>query len=274
MKMQMAEIAKALNTTCEGDDQTVITSVAFDSRKITNGGLFVPLEGERDGHDFVAGAISNGASATLWKKGHPNKPENIAVIEVDDPLSAMQDLARYYLRKVNPTVVGITGSNGKTTTKDMVAAVLSKRFNVHKTQANFNNEIGVPMTILEMKPNTEILVLEMGMDRPGQLHHLSELTHPDVAVITMIGKLTSNSLVHVTRLPMPRWKLPTSCVKTVNLSSTVMNHCYKNVLRSLIKLRLPLASGMKIQFTLLALRATCTTLLSLLTIQSKSSQSQ
>ena len=184
MKMQMAEIAKALNTTCEGDDKTIITSVAFDSRKITTGGLFVPLEGERDGHDFVAGAISNGASATLWKKGHPNKPEDITVIEVDNPLTAMQDLARYYLRKVNPTVVGITGSNGKTTTKDMIAAVLSKRFNVHKTQANFNNEIGVPMTILEMKPNTEILVLEMGMDRPGQLHHLSELTHPDVAVIT------------------------------------------------------------------------------------------
>ena len=188
MKMQMAEIAKALNTTCEGDNQTVITSVAFDSRKITDGGLFVPLEGERDGHEFIASAINNGASATLWKKGHPNKPEDIAVIEVDDPLAAMQELARYYLRKVNPTVVGITGSNGKTTTKDMIAAVLSKRFNVHKTQANFNNEIGVPMTILEMKPNTEILVLEMGMDRPGQLHHLSELTHPDVAVITMIGE--------------------------------------------------------------------------------------
>ena len=188
MKMQLAEIAKALNTTCEGDDKTIITSVAFDSRKISEGGLFVPFAGERDGHDFIASAINNGASATLWKKGHPNKPENLAVLEVDDPLTAMQDLARYYLRKVNPTVVGITGSNGKTTTKDMIAAVLSKRFNVHKTQANFNNEIGVPMTILEMKPNTEILVLEMGMDRPGQLHHLSELTHPDVCVITMIGE--------------------------------------------------------------------------------------
>ena len=188
MKMQLAEIAKALNTTCEGDEDTIITSVAFDSRKITEGGLFVPLEGDRDGHDFVAGAISNGASASLWKKGHPNKPEGIALLEVDDPLTAMQELARYYLRKVNPTVVGITGSNGKTTTKDMTSAVLSKRFNVHKTQANFNNEIGVPMTILEMKPNTEILVLEMGMDRPGQLHHLSELTHPDVTVITMIGE--------------------------------------------------------------------------------------
>ncbi len=188
MKMQLAEIAKALNTTCVGDEQTVITSVAFDSRKITDGGLFVPLVGDRDGHDFINSAINNGASATLWQTGHPNKPENIAVLEVDDPLQAMQDLARYYLRKVNPTVVGITGSNGKTTTKDMIAAVLSKRFNVHKTQANFNNEIGVPMTILEMKPNTVILVLEMGIDRPGQLHHLSELTHPDVTVITMIGE--------------------------------------------------------------------------------------
>lgn len=96
----MAEIAKALDKTCEGDDKTVITSVAFDSRKITNGGLFVPLEGERDGHDFVAGAISNGASATLWKKGHPNEPEGIAVIEVNDPLAAMQTLARYYCVKL------------------------------------------------------------------------------------------------------------------------------------------------------------------------------
>ena len=186
--MQLAEIAKALGIECEGNDQLIVTSVAFDSRKITDGGLFVPLEGERDGHDFVASAINNGCVATLWKKGHPNKPTNIAVLEVDDPLTAMQDLARHYLRKVNPSIVGITGSNGKTTTKDMVAAVLAKRFNVHKTQANFNNEIGVPMTILEMKPTTEILVLEMGMDRPGQLHHLSEMTHPDVTVITMIGE--------------------------------------------------------------------------------------
>ncbi|WP_278952745.1 UDP-N-acetylmuramoyl-tripeptide--D-alanyl-D-alanine ligase [Lactobacillus apis] len=188
MKMQLAEIAKAINSTCEGNDQTVITSVAFDSRKISEGGLFVPLKGERDGHDFINSAISNGASATLWQKDCPNKPENIAVLEVDDPLLSMQQLAQYYLNKVNPTVVAITGSNGKTTTKDMTAAVLAKRFNVHKTDANFNNEIGVPMTILDMKPNTEILVLEMGMDHAGQLHQLSELTHPDVTVITMIGE--------------------------------------------------------------------------------------
>ena len=188
MKMQLAEIANALNSELDKGEDTVITSVDFDSRKVTDNSLFVPLDGERDGHDFVDSAIANGASATLWKKGHPNKPKKIPVIKVEDPLTALQDLAQYYLKKVNPIVVGITGSNGKTTTKDMVAAVLSKRFNVHKTQANFNNEIGVPITILEMKPSTEILVLEMGMDRAGQLHHLSSLVKPDVCVITMIGE--------------------------------------------------------------------------------------
>ena len=188
MKMQLAEIAKALNSSVNMGEDKVITSVVFDSRKATPNSLFIPLAGVRDGHDFVSNAMANGAEATLWKKGHEGKPTDVPVIEVEDPLTALQSLAKYYLGKVNPTVVGITGSNGKTTTKDMVAAVLAKRFNVHKTQANFNNEIGVPVTILEMKPSTEILVLEMGMDRPGQLHHLSELVRPDVCVITMIGE--------------------------------------------------------------------------------------
>ncbi|MCC3238118.1 UDP-N-acetylmuramoyl-tripeptide--D-alanyl-D-alanine ligase, partial [Pediococcus acidilactici] len=94
----------------------------------------------------------------------------------------------YYLDKINPKVVAITGSNGKTTTKDMTAAVLATEFNVVKTEANFNNEIGVPITILGMNANTEVLVVELGMDRPGQLHFLSELVQPDIAVITMIGE--------------------------------------------------------------------------------------
>ena len=93
MKMQLAEIAQALNTSCEGDAETVITSVAFDSRKISQGALFVPIKGERDGHDFVGSAIEAGASATLWEAVHPGKPEGIAVLEVADTLKAMQDLA-------------------------------------------------------------------------------------------------------------------------------------------------------------------------------------
>ena len=108
MKMQLAEIANALNSEIDKGDDTIITSVDFDSRKVGKNALFVPLAVQRDGHDFVNSAIANGAAATLWQKGHPNKPENIPVIEVDDPLTALQDLAQYYLKKVNPTIVGIT----------------------------------------------------------------------------------------------------------------------------------------------------------------------
>jgi UDP-N-acetylmuramoyl-tripeptide--D-alanyl-D-alanine ligase len=189
MKMQLAEIAKAVGSVPEHDErQAVITSVSFDTRSIQPGALFIPLSGARDGHDFIDSAIANGASAAFWQKGHPGAPTDFPLVEVDDPLTAFQDLAKHYLNKVNPTVVSITGSNGKTTTKDMIAAVLSKGYNVYKTQQNFNNLIGVPYTILSMKPSTEVLVLEMGMDRPGQLHHLSELVRPDVCVITMIGE--------------------------------------------------------------------------------------
>ena len=103
-------------------------------------------------------------------------------------VSRFTSIGALLFAKINPKVVAVTGSNGKTTTKDMIAAVLSTQFNVQKTFANFNNEIRVPMTILSMEPNTEILVVEMGMDRFGQLDELSRLAQPDVAVITMIGE--------------------------------------------------------------------------------------
>ncbi|KRN27884.1 murF protein [Lactobacillus selangorensis] len=190
MKMQLAEIARAVDAENDVSQwaEVEISSVEFDTRKLEPGALFVPLEGTRDGHDFVQNAVQKGAAATLWQTGHADLPTNIPVVVVADPLKAFQKLARYYLLKVNPKVVAITGSNGKTTTKDMTAAILKTQFNVHKTQENFNNEIGVPMTILGMETNTEVLVVEMGMDRPGQLDFLSKLVQPDVAVITMIGE--------------------------------------------------------------------------------------
>ena len=258
MKMQLAEIAQALNTSCEGDAETVITSVAFDSRKISQGALFIPIKGERDGHDFVGSAIEAGASATLWEAGNPNKPEGIAVLEVADTLKAMQDLARYYLQKVNPTVVSITGSNGKTTTKDMVAAVLAKRFNVYKTQANFNNEIGVPMTILEMKPITEILVLEMGMDRAGQLHELSQLARPDVAVITMIGEAHIEFFGSRDKIADAKMESRTFCKKTANLSTTVMNPSWRKEPQSFPRTSPPSVSRTLTAFMPVTSAAPCT----------------
>jgi UDP-N-acetylmuramoyl-tripeptide--D-alanyl-D-alanine ligase len=163
--------------------------VAFDSRQLHPGDLFVPLQGERDGHEFLASAAAHGAAATFIAADHAPITTTMPQLRVDDPLVALQKLARYYLMmKVNPKVVAVTGSNGKTTTKDMTAAVLATQYHVVKTPENFNNEIGVPFTILSMDTNTEVLVVEMGMDRPGQLLALSDLAQPDVAVITMIGE--------------------------------------------------------------------------------------
>lgn len=164
-----------------------VDSVSFDSRKAKQNSLFVPLKGETDGHDYVQSAIKNGAIATLWSRPAGEAPEEIAVILVDDTLEALQKLAKAYLEMIHPKVVAITGSNGKTTTKDMTAAVLAARYRVHKTQGNYNNEIGVPMTILEMPKDTEVLVLEMGMSDFGEISFLSCLAKPDVAIITMIG---------------------------------------------------------------------------------------
>ncbi|MCZ0717884.1 UDP-N-acetylmuramoyl-tripeptide--D-alanyl-D-alanine ligase [Aerococcus kribbianus] len=165
-----------------------VDSVAFDSRENQENGLFVPLQGIRDGHDFVDDAIANGAKATFWAKDLDQAPKNIGVIQVEDTLQALQDLAQYYLAEIAPKVVAVTGSSGKTTTKDMTAAVLSAGFNVHKTEGNYNNEIGLPMTILAMPEATEVLVLEMGMSGRGEIDLLSRLAQPDVAIITMIGE--------------------------------------------------------------------------------------
>jgi UDP-N-acetylmuramoyl-tripeptide--D-alanyl-D-alanine ligase len=191
MKMQVTEIAKAVQAVNAAQvwPDVNVTGVAFDSRHLTAGDLFVPLTGANDGHDYIQSAIDHGAVATLWATDHTDSaPSELPVILVPDTLTALQQLGQYYLQKINPKVVAVTGSNGKTTTKDMIASVLSTQFNVTKTHANFNNQIGVPITLLSMEPNTEVVVVEMGMDHFGELDFLSNLVQPDVAVITMVGE--------------------------------------------------------------------------------------
>ncbi|BAP84968.1 UDP-N-acetylmuramoyl-tripeptide--D-alanyl-D-alanine ligase [Paucilactobacillus hokkaidonensis JCM 18461] len=190
MKMKLAEIAKAISV--ENDisrwQDVEVSSVAFDSRQIANGALFVPLTGQQDGHKFVQNAFEHGASATLWASDHPIEKSNQPILVVKDPLKALQELSKYYLSKINPFVVAVTGSNGKTTTKDMIASILSTQMNVTKTYENFNNQIGVPVTLLNMESNTEAVVVEMGMDHFGELDFLTKMVNPDIAVITMIGE--------------------------------------------------------------------------------------
>lgn len=176
---------KLLNAPAE---DIFITGVQHDSRKIEAGSLFVPLIAERNGHDFVGNAHETGAYASFWSDDLTDAPKDIPLIIVEDTLEALKDFARWYLEKIQPKVVAITGSNGKTTTKDMTAKVLEARYATHKTAGNFNNEIGLPLTILTMPDTTEIVVLEMGTDKPGEIAVLSDLATPDVALVTMIGE--------------------------------------------------------------------------------------
>ncbi|GAE38668.1 UDP-N-acetylmuramoyl-tripeptide--D-alanyl-D-alanine ligase [Bacillus mycoides NBRC 101238 = DSM 11821] len=162
--------------------------VCIDSKKIKEGNLFVPIIRVKDGHDYVKEAIDNGAVASLWKKSYGTPPKGIPIIFVDDTLFALQQLAQFYRKGLDVKVIGITGSNGKTTVKDIISTILSTTHRVHKTKGNFNSQIGLPLTILEMKRDTEFLILEMGMSEKGQIRNLSQIAQPDVAIITMIGQ--------------------------------------------------------------------------------------
>jgi UDP-N-acetylmuramoyl-tripeptide--D-alanyl-D-alanine ligase len=164
-----------------------VTGVTTDSRSIQRGELFVALRGEKfDGHDFLASVHKSGAAAAIVEKVDAALPE-LPQIQVANSLVALQRLAKAYRAELNVKVVGITGSNGKTSTKEMVAAVLSERFRVVKTQGNLNNHIGVPLSILRASSKDEVAVLELGMNHAGELKPLVEVINPDVGVITNIG---------------------------------------------------------------------------------------
>jgi UDP-N-acetylmuramoyl-tripeptide--D-alanyl-D-alanine ligase len=174
--------------THDHDYDIQVNGVFTDSRKLVFGRLFVPLVGEKfDGHAFAAAALQGGASGVLWQRDRGLPPEG-PVILVEDTLAALQAMAKAYLAEVGCRVVGITGSNGKTTTKDMIYSLLETSFKVHKTGGNFNNHIGLPLTILEMPADTEIAVLEMGMSGRHEIESLSAIANPEVAVITNIGE--------------------------------------------------------------------------------------
>ncbi len=163
----------------------MVTSVATDSRRVEPGGLFVALRGEHvDGHDFVEDAMARGAAAVLVRA-----PARVGrAIEVDDPGRALLRLAADERRRMPiATVVGITGANGKTTTKDLAASVLATRFRTHESPGSYNNEIGLPMTLLGAAAGVEVVVAEMGARHEGDVRLLCEIARPDLVVVTNIG---------------------------------------------------------------------------------------
>ncbi len=171
-----------------GQGDTVITNIQYDSRAVTDGSLFVPIKGAKtDPHQFIEDCLTKGAAATLTEQDAPFgavKP----YIRVSDTLTALQRLAAAYRQSLSLHVVGVTGSVGKTSTKEMIAAALSEGLDVMKTQGNRNSQIGLPMTMFEMAPHHEAAVIEMGMSEFGEMDRLCDIARPTLAVMTNIGK--------------------------------------------------------------------------------------
>lgn len=191
IKRTLQQVQAMIPNSILGDFSSTITinGVSIDNRDEIEGKLFIPIKGERfNGHEFVKGAMEKGAVASLWNKSEPNFPKDVPLIFVDDTLLALQQLAESYRDDLSIKIVGVTGSNGKTSTKDMVYSVLSTKYSVQKTEGNFNNHLGLPLTILQTSEQTEVLVLEMGMSSRGEIELLSKLAKPDVAIITNIGE--------------------------------------------------------------------------------------
>ena len=184
---QIAQLAGAWLSSGEGT--VVINKVSTDSRTIKPGELFVALRGENfEGHDFVEASAKAGATGALvdlnWAG---NVPNNFALLRASDTLQAYQNLAANYRRSLALKVLAITGSNGKTSTKDFTASVLARRFRVTKTEGNFNNHVGLPRTILEASSRDQVAVWEIGMNHPGEITALATIAAPDAAIVTNIG---------------------------------------------------------------------------------------
>lgn len=167
------------------------SNVTIDSREVSKGDIFIAIKGENfDGHKFVRGAIDKGAKLCIVheKDQYENlSEEDVSVILVKDTKRALLDLAAYYISTLDIKVIGITGSTGKTSTKDLMAAALSERYNVFKTQGNFNNDIGLPLMIFKLDKTYEVSILEMGMSNLGEIDTLAKVAKPSIGVITNIG---------------------------------------------------------------------------------------
>lgn len=186
-ELTLAQIAEACGGTLIGGNEAkeyTVTGVEIDSRRVKAGDLFVAIPGEKvDGHKFIPDVLKKGAYALSQQ----SLDVDGAYILVEDTVTAMKRLARFYRSTLDIKVVGITGSVGKTSTKEMIASVLGTKFRVHKTQGNFNNGIGLPLTIFQIEKEHQVTVLEMGISEFGEMHELADMAQPDIMVITNIG---------------------------------------------------------------------------------------
>ena len=182
------EICAAVGGTLLQDSGAPVTGVTTDSRAVQPGQLFIPLVGERfDGHAYISKALEGGAAGCLTAREPETLLPGKLYIQVADTRLALKALASWYRDKFDLPVVQVTGSAGKTTTKEMIASVLSQRYNTLRTEGNFNNDIGAPLTLLRLMPEHQAAVIETGMNHFGEIRYLGEMVRPDIAVITNVG---------------------------------------------------------------------------------------
>ena len=182
------EICAAVGGTLLQDSGAPVTGVTTDSRAVQPGQLFIPLVGERfDGHAYISKALEGGAAGCLTAAAPETLLPGKLYIRVADTRLALKALASWYRDKFDLPVVQVTGSAGKTTTKEMIASVLSQRYNTLRTEGNFNNDIGAPLTLLRLLPEHQAAVIETGMNHFGEIRYLGEMVRPDIAVITNVG---------------------------------------------------------------------------------------
>lgn len=194
IRVKIKELIEILNAeysdNCNSD--IYIKGISIDSRSVFADNLFIPIKGlTTNGHKYVQDAINKGAAASLWNTDEPNPPSGVTVIFVEDTVAALQKLAAYYRNRLKTKIIGITGSNGKTSTKDITAGILSQKYKTQKTMGNYNTEIGVPFTLLSLDEDCEAAVIEMGMERFGEIDFLTRLVKPDIGILTSVG------LVHI-----------------------------------------------------------------------------
>lgn len=189
MTLSLDDVLKATGgRLIAGAAPAAFSGVTTDTRELGPAALFIPLKGERfDGYDFLHQAAQAGATGVLVARDGVQLPEGVAAVRVEDTLAAYGDIARHHRERLGLTVVAVTGSSGKTSTKEAIAALLTRFMPVGKTHSNHNNEIGVPKTLLTMTPADEAVVVEMGMRGPGEIAYLASVARPDVGVITNVG---------------------------------------------------------------------------------------
>src|SRR5215475_4954058 len=209
MKLPLARIEEFLNATGECELKEVATGYSIDSRTLQAGDLFFAVKGERlDGHDFVQQALERGAvSAVVRKDQLARYSVKTCLLAVDDTLAALQTLATAVRRLWGKPVVGVTGSAGKTTTKEAIAHVLGSRFRVLKSEGNFNNHFGLPLMLLKLQPEHEIAVIEMGMSHAGEITALAKIAQPEIGVVTVVAPVHLEYFESVAAIARAKYEL-------------------------------------------------------------------